>query len=56
MYVYVINLEPAVMTLPFGVSIDIRDTMRNKNVMKKYGLGPMRKFSSHRLILYLCSW
>ncbi|XP_062215805.1 GPN-loop GTPase QQT2-like [Phragmites australis] len=37
---YVINLDPAVMTLPFGANIDIRDTVRYKDVMKEYGLGP----------------
>ncbi|XP_062211036.1 GPN-loop GTPase QQT2-like [Phragmites australis] len=37
---YVINLDPAVMTLPFGANIDIRDTVRYKEVMKEYGLGP----------------
>ncbi|RLN21790.1 hypothetical protein C2845_PM07G03900 [Panicum miliaceum] len=28
------------MTLPFGTNIDIRDTVRYKDVMKEYGLGP----------------
>jgi hypothetical protein len=37
---YVINLDPAVMMLPFGANIDIRDTVRYKEVMKEYGLGP----------------
>ncbi|ONK63249.1 uncharacterized protein A4U43_C07F12920 [Asparagus officinalis] len=37
---YVLNLDPAVMTLPFGANIDIRDTVRYKQVMKEYGLGP----------------
>ena len=37
---YVVNLDPAVMTLPFGANIDIRDTVRYKDVMKEYGLGP----------------
>ena len=31
-YVYVVNLDSVVMTLPFRVSIDIRDTMRYKDV------------------------
>lgn len=35
-----LNLDPAVMTLPFGANIDIRDTVRYKEVMKEYGLGP----------------
>ncbi|KAL5983461.1 hypothetical protein ACLOJK_017547 [Asimina triloba] len=37
---YVINLDPAVMSLPFGVNIDIRDTVRYKEVMKEFNLGP----------------
>ncbi|KAF6172685.1 hypothetical protein GIB67_042008 [Kingdonia uniflora] len=37
---YVVNLDPAVMTLPFGANIDIRDTVRYKEVMKQYNLGP----------------
>jgi hypothetical protein len=28
------------MTLPFGANIDIHDTVRYKDVMKEYGLGP----------------
>ncbi|KAM0017933.1 putative GPN-loop GTPase, P-loop containing nucleoside triphosphate hydrolase [Helianthus debilis subsp. tardiflorus] len=30
---YVLNLDPAVMTLPFGANIDIRDTVRYKEVV-----------------------
>ncbi|KAF2289326.1 hypothetical protein GH714_034884 [Hevea brasiliensis] len=30
---YVLNLDPAVMTLPFGANIDIRDTVRYKEVI-----------------------
>ncbi|WOL15116.1 GPN-loop GTPase 1 [Canna indica] len=37
---YVLNLDPAVMTLPFGANIDIRDTVHYKEVMKEYNLGP----------------
>ncbi|XP_076932310.1 GPN-loop GTPase QQT2-like isoform X1 [Bidens hawaiensis] len=37
---YVMNLDPAVMTLPFGANIDIRDTIRYKEVMKQFNLGP----------------
>ncbi|CAL9209265.1 unnamed protein product [Musa hybrid cultivar] len=37
---YVLNLDPAVMTLPFAANIDIRDTVRYKEVMKDYNLGP----------------
>ena len=34
------NLDPAVMSLPFGANIDIRDTVKYKEVMKQYNLGP----------------
>jgi len=37
---YVINLDPAVTYMPFSANIDIRDTVKYKNVMKQYGLGP----------------
>ncbi|NXF65000.1 GPN1 GTPase, partial [Ciccaba nigrolineata] len=37
---YVINLDPAVRGLPFPANIDIRDTVKYKEVMKQYGLGP----------------
>ncbi|KAJ4835411.1 GPN-loop GTPase qqt2 [Turnera subulata] len=37
---YVLNLDPAVMTLPFGANIDIRDTVKYKEVMKQFNLGP----------------
>lgn len=37
---YVINLDPAVLTLPFAANIDIRDTVRYKEVMKQFNLGP----------------
>jgi hypothetical protein len=38
---YLINLDPAVTgELPFGASIDIRDTVNYKQVMATYGLGP----------------
>jgi GTPase SAR1 family protein len=37
---YVVNLDPAVMNLPFGANIDIRDTVDYKEVMKQYKLGP----------------
>ncbi|KAI5668535.1 hypothetical protein M9H77_18388 [Catharanthus roseus] len=37
---YVLNLDPAVMTLPFGANIDIRDTVRYKEVMREFNLGP----------------
>ncbi|RZC88884.1 hypothetical protein C5167_031258 [Papaver somniferum] len=39
---YVINLDPAIMTLPYGanIDIDIRDTVKYKEVMKQYNPGP----------------
>jgi len=37
---YVINLDPAVATLPYGANIDIRDTVNYKQVMQQYELGP----------------
>ncbi|KAL1335975.1 hypothetical protein HN51_030404 [Arachis hypogaea] len=37
---YVVNLDPAVMTLPFAANIDIRDTVKYKEVMKQFNLGP----------------
>lgn len=37
---YVMNLDPAVMTLPYASNIDIRDTVKYKEVMKQFNLGP----------------
>ncbi|KAK6012191.1 Putative ATP binding protein, partial [Ostertagia ostertagi] len=37
---YVINLDPACANVPYPVNIDIRDTVKYKQVMKDYGLGP----------------
>merc|ERR1712166_813702 len=37
---YLINLDPAVLEVPFNASIDIRDTVNYKQVMKQYSLGP----------------
>lgn len=37
---YVINLDPAVLKVPFGANIDIRDSINYKKVMEKYNLGP----------------
>ncbi|GAA6060378.1 hypothetical protein JCM10212_004631 [Sporobolomyces blumeae] len=37
---YVLNLDPAVMHLPFDANIDIRDTVDYQEVMKQYNLGP----------------
>ena len=37
---YVINLDPAVRTVPYDSNIDIRDSLDYKEVMKEYNLGP----------------
>ncbi|KAH9904014.1 hypothetical protein F4778DRAFT_77182 [Xylariomycetidae sp. FL2044] len=37
---YVINLDPAVLNVPFECNIDIRDSVNYKEVMKQYNLGP----------------
>jgi hypothetical protein len=37
---YLVNLDPAVMHLPYEPNIDIRDTVDYKTVMAEYGLGP----------------
>lgn len=37
---YIINLDPAVLHVPFPTNIDIRDTVNYKEVMKQYRLGP----------------
>ncbi|MCJ1311483.1 hypothetical protein MMC25_005155 [Agyrium rufum] len=37
---YVINLDPAVLHVPFSPNIDIRDSVNYKEVMKQYNLGP----------------
>ena len=37
---YIINLDPAVYSIPYSPNIDIRDTINYKNVMKQYKLGP----------------
>ena len=37
---YVINLDPAVLNVPFASNIDIRDSVNYKEVMKQYNLGP----------------
>ncbi|KAI3882852.1 hypothetical protein MKW92_016933 [Papaver armeniacum] len=35
---YVVNIDPAIMTLPYGANIDIRDTVKHKEVMNWYNL------------------
>mmetsp|Transcript_7037 Transcript_7037/g.25937 ORF Transcript_7037/g.25937 Transcript_7037/m.25937 type:complete len:334 (-) Transcript_7037:137-1138(-) len=37
---YAINLDPAVLEVNFPANIDIRDTVKYKQVMEQYGLGP----------------
>ncbi|KAI5307134.1 hypothetical protein KEM56_004043 [Ascosphaera pollenicola] len=37
---YVVNLDPAVINVPFESNIDIRDSINYKEVMKQYNLGP----------------
>ncbi|XP_053668606.1 GPN-loop GTPase 1 [Anopheles marshallii] len=37
---YLINLDPACRETPYPVNIDIRDTVKYKEVMKHYNLGP----------------
>jgi len=37
---FIVNLDPAVLHLPYGPNIDIRDTVNYKEVMKQYTLGP----------------
>jgi len=37
---YVLNLDPAVLNVPFQANIDIRDSINYKEVMKQYHLGP----------------
>ena len=49
---YIVNLSPAVMTLPFGANIDMLNTVRYKNEME-YGLGApstilLRRWSERR--------
>lgn len=37
---YVVNLDPACSRVPYPANVDIRDTVKYKEVMKQYGLGP----------------
>ncbi|XP_041785586.1 GPN-loop GTPase 1 [Anopheles merus] len=37
---YLINLDPACHETPYPVNVDIRDTIKYKEVMKRYNLGP----------------
>ncbi|KZZ98872.1 putative protein family, ATP binding protein [Moelleriella libera RCEF 2490] len=37
---YVINLDPAVLNVPYNANIDIRDSVNYQEVMRQYNLGP----------------
>lgn len=37
---YIINLDPAVRTVPFECNVDIRESLDYKEVMRQYNLGP----------------
>lgn len=37
---YILNLDPAVLDVPYPANVDIRDTINYKQVMKQYNLGP----------------
>ncbi|KAK9238235.1 hypothetical protein V1525DRAFT_341918 [Lipomyces kononenkoae] len=37
---YILNLDPAVLNIPYAPNIDIRDSVNYKEVMKQYNLGP----------------
>mmetsp|Transcript_12182 Transcript_12182/g.34273 ORF Transcript_12182/g.34273 Transcript_12182/m.34273 type:complete len:357 (+) Transcript_12182:360-1430(+) len=37
---FILNLDPAVLQVPYGANIDIRDTVNYRNVMEQYNLGP----------------
>ncbi|CAI5760141.1 unnamed protein product [Candida verbasci] len=37
---YVLNLDPAVLKIPYRPNIDIRDSIKYKKVMEEYNLGP----------------
>uniref|UniRef100_A0A7S2ZPY7 GPN-loop GTPase n=1 Tax=Rhodosorus marinus TaxID=101924 RepID=A0A7S2ZPY7_9RHOD len=37
---YLLNLDPAVLNVPYRANIDIRDSIKYKNVMEQYRLGP----------------
>ena len=43
---YVLNLDPAVRTLPYEPNIDIRDTVQFKDVMKQYATLSGRRMSN----------
>ena len=43
---YNINLDPAVLEVNFPANIDIRDSVKYKNIMKQYKLGTLDKILS----------
>lgn len=49
---YTVNLDPAVQHLPYGSNIDIRKTVKYKEVMKQY----VHRVVAGREFGLLCSW
>ena len=47
---YNINLDPAVLEVNFPANIDIRDSVKYKNIMKTYKLG--KQLGAFSLFLY----
>ena len=48
---YMLNLDPAVLHVPYKVHIDIRDTVNYKEVMRQYSWGPMALLSLRSIYL-----
>jgi hypothetical protein len=46
----VVNLDPAVHSVPFESNIDIRDSINYKEVMKQYNLVGEVRFSKSEMI------
>jgi len=40
MRTYIINIDPAIIKIPYIANVDIRDTINFKKIMKEYNLGP----------------
>ena len=45
---YNINLDPAVLEVNFPASIDIRDSVKYKSIMKSYKLGIICEYNKFR--------
>jgi hypothetical protein len=43
---YNINLDPAVLEVNFPANIDIRDSVKYKNIMKSYKLGSFKMLNN----------